>query len=138
MAGRKKLPNKTSTHKVGYKSPPLHSRFQKGQSGNPKGRPKGSENILALTKRIANERVSVTTADGTTKSMPRRELFLRQLYQRGIKGGNRSEALLFSVHLRMDGNEDDIEAINDEVIARDDELLRDYQSRMARLKRAKR
>jgi hypothetical protein len=38
----------------------------------------------------------------------------------------------------MDGNEDDIEAINDEVIARDDELLRDYQSRMARLKRAKR
>jgi Family of unknown function (DUF5681) len=25
---------------VGYKRPPVHSRFQKGQSGNPRGRPK--------------------------------------------------------------------------------------------------
>ena len=26
--------------RVGYKRPPVHSRFQKGQSGNPRGRPK--------------------------------------------------------------------------------------------------
>jgi hypothetical protein len=27
-------------HKVGYKSPPKHTRWKKGQSGNPKGRKK--------------------------------------------------------------------------------------------------
>jgi hypothetical protein len=26
---------------VGHKKPPLHTRFPPGQSGNPKGRPKG-------------------------------------------------------------------------------------------------
>jgi hypothetical protein len=29
----------TSTYAVGYGQPPLHSRFQKGQSGNPSGKP---------------------------------------------------------------------------------------------------
>lgn len=31
-----------ASYDVGYKKPPTHTRFKKGQSGNPKGRPKGS------------------------------------------------------------------------------------------------
>lgn len=33
-----------SEYKVGFKKPPLHSQFKEGQSGNLKGRPKGSKN----------------------------------------------------------------------------------------------
>jgi hypothetical protein len=32
--------NAKPSRRVGYKSPPKHSQFVKGQSGNPKGRPK--------------------------------------------------------------------------------------------------
>ena len=31
--------------KVGYRRPPKKSRFKPGQSGNPKGRPKGTKNL---------------------------------------------------------------------------------------------
>lgn len=48
----------TRGYEVGYGKPPLHSRFQPGQSGNPAGRrrpPKTPEEILAdaLNKKIA-------------------------------------------------------------------------------------
>ena len=37
-----------SEDKVGYGNPPLQFRFKKGQSGNPKGRSKGSKNLRTL------------------------------------------------------------------------------------------
>jgi hypothetical protein len=34
-------------YKVGYKKPPLHTRFKKGQSSNPRGRPRGLADKLS-------------------------------------------------------------------------------------------
>jgi hypothetical protein len=35
----------SAKYDVGFKKPPKHSKFKKGQSGNPKGRPKGSKSL---------------------------------------------------------------------------------------------
>jgi Family of unknown function (DUF5681) len=45
---------------VGYGKPPLHSRFKKGRSGNPHGRPKGSSNMSTLLDHALNEQVVVS------------------------------------------------------------------------------
>jgi hypothetical protein len=67
-----------SDYKVGYKRPPLHTRFQKGQSGNPRGRPKGSKNFSTLLSEALNEPV-VITEDGRRRTISKRELGVRQL-----------------------------------------------------------
>lgn len=41
--GKSKLP---APYEVGYRKPPASTRFEKGKSGNPKGRPKGAKNRL--------------------------------------------------------------------------------------------
>jgi hypothetical protein len=65
-------------YKVGYKKPPLHTRFQKGQSGNPRGRPQGSKNLSTLLTDALNEPV-VVTEDGKRRKISKRELGVRQL-----------------------------------------------------------
>jgi hypothetical protein len=48
---------------VGYGRPPVHSRFKKGQSGNPKGRPRGRRSVASILHKILGEKVSVREGD---------------------------------------------------------------------------
>ena len=41
-SGKKLVPH--AGYEVGYGKPPMETRFKKGQSGNPRGRPKGAKN----------------------------------------------------------------------------------------------
>ena len=73
------MPNDDKTdYKVGYKRPPLHTRFRKGQSGNPRGRLRGSKNFSTLLAEALNEPV-VVTEDGRRRRISKRELGLKQL-----------------------------------------------------------
>ena len=45
--------------KIGYGRPPVHSRFKPGQSGNPRGRPKGSLNFETDLKRTLQAPVTL-------------------------------------------------------------------------------
>ena len=65
--------------------PPAHSRFKKGQTGNPKGRPKLPDIREALAKVLAEEKDGVTALEAT----------LRALRAKATKGDVRAaEALL--------------------------------------------
>jgi hypothetical protein len=53
------MSRRSSEYQVGYGRPPQHTRFPKGQSGNPKGRPKGSRALASIWLRAMNEKVTI-------------------------------------------------------------------------------
>src|SRR6476646_5895970 len=80
--------------KVGYKNPPVHTRFQPGQSGNPSGRPKGSENLRTIFQRILKEEVSLREGDQTRK-ISKAEAIMRHMVVGALKGDSRSANAVF-------------------------------------------
>jgi Family of unknown function (DUF5681) len=74
------------TYDVGYKRPPLDSRFTKGKSGNPRGRPKKKiQSADDFLNRELDRKINVTV--GTrTKRISKRDAILMTVVQRALKG----------------------------------------------------
>jgi hypothetical protein len=65
-------------YRVGRGRPPLHTRFKKGQSGNPRGPRPRPKNLPALLAAALNEPV-VVSPDGDPRQMTKREAVVAQL-----------------------------------------------------------
>ena len=83
-------------YQVGYGKPPLHTRFKKGQSGNPRGRPPGAKNLSTLLNEALNEPV-VITENGGRKKVSKRQASLKQLVNEAAKGNWRALKLLVDI-----------------------------------------
>ena len=64
---RKRKTGSSSGQKVGRGNPPKHTQFKKGQSGNKKGRPKGSKNLSTYIMEAARDHVTATVGGRTRK-----------------------------------------------------------------------
>lgn len=72
-------------NKVGYKNPPKSGQFKPGQSGNPKGRPKGSQNLGQAIQKAFKKKVEVTQG-GKTKRVTLKDAFAMRLVHSAIHG----------------------------------------------------
>src|SRR3954451_21646633 len=73
---------------VGYGRPPKASRFQKGKSGNPKGRPRNRHRDVPYDT-LLGQMVTVRE-DGRERRVTAAEAFILQLTKKGLEGDSAS------------------------------------------------
>jgi hypothetical protein len=78
---------------VGYGDPPEHSRFKRGQSGNPRGRPKGTLNMATVLERTLREKV-VIHENGKRKTITKLQAAIMQLTNKAASGELKAFQLL--------------------------------------------
>ncbi len=78
------MERRTVSH-VGYGSPPEETRFKKGASGNPRGRPKGSLNVATVLTRTLREKVTINE-NGRRRTVTKLEAALKQLVNKAAGG----------------------------------------------------
>jgi hypothetical protein len=69
---------------LGYRNPPLASRFRKGQSGNLKGRPRGRRSELPYEAVLGQE--VIIRENGRERRVTAAEAFVLHLTKRGLAG----------------------------------------------------
>ena len=95
---------------VGYCKPPKHTQFKKGQSGNLRGRPKGSISYQTRFHRIINEQVTVNE-NGRRKKSPKIDVEMRQVANKAINADFKALNLLRQLYQIFAREEDRAEPL---------------------------
>jgi hypothetical protein len=91
---------------VGYGRPPRHTRWKKGQSGNPSGRPKGARGLKTDLRAELISRMEISM-NGKRVSGTKQQLMLRTLSARAAAGDVRATRILIDLVLQVFGPEDE-------------------------------
>lgn len=82
-------------HRVGYGKPPRDHQFKPGQSGNPKGRPRGSKNEAAILHDLLHRRLEVRDG-GRARRITVFEAILLRFTEDALKGNTKTANFLFN------------------------------------------
>ena len=129
MARRRRDPSPLrGDYEVGYGRPPVATRFQTGQSGNPKGRPKQARNARTIVADILTRKITLRDGRGERQVSYLEALLMRAADKAG-KGDLRT--LRFLIDLHEQSQADLPEAGEDRDLNPDDQaLIADYMARL--------
>jgi hypothetical protein len=108
-------------YEVGYGKPPKHSRFERGKSGNPRGRPRGVRGLKTELLAALSARHTIQI-NGKPVRGNRQQLMLMTLATRAASGDLKAQALLLPLVVQALGLEDR-GAMTERLSAQDEALL---------------
>ena len=77
----------SNSYDVGYKKPPKHTQFQKGNRANPNGRPKRDNNLIVSLSKFLEEDIGLSG-----RPMTRKEATIRVVVQDAMRGDQKAFA----------------------------------------------
>lgn len=109
---------------VGFKKPPRQHQFQPGQSGNPKGRRKGTNNFKTDLVEELEEIVDIKE-NGVKKKISKQRAMLKSLTAKAVMGDSMAAKMIFAMVLKL--LDDDIEKTEEiDLSATEQALLKSY------------
>ena len=81
---------------AGDRERPRSTRFRPGQSGNPRGRPKGAQSLRGLVASALGERVEAKE-NGRRRRITKLEAAVKQLVNRAASGDQRATQFVFAL-----------------------------------------
>jgi hypothetical protein len=86
----------SADYEVGYGKPPKAGQFQKGKSGNPKGRRKGSKSLKGIFHKVLYQPVMLHQGDRQSR-VPALQALLITLMKEGMHGKTKAFELLLKM-----------------------------------------
>jgi uncharacterized protein DUF5681 len=83
-------------YEVGYGKPPREHQFQKGQSGNPRGRTKGARNLKTDLAEELAETLTIRE-NGKTRKISKRRAMIKSTMAKALKGDPRAIKLVLDM-----------------------------------------
>ena len=89
-------PETLRDYEVGYGKPPRHTRFQKGRSGNPTGRPRGRKNMATLLSAALDASI-IVVENGRRKKITKREAIVTQLVNKSASADVKATQIVLAM-----------------------------------------
>ncbi len=122
---------KKKDYEVGYAKPPKESQFQKGESGNPRGRPKGRKNHMTVLYQAMNETITITENNKRT-TVTKFEAVMKQIMNQALKGNGPLTRLVVTHLLPLAERIDAQQGSKRVTSVEDQQILNDLMNRTKR------
>jgi hypothetical protein len=116
------------TYEVGFGKPPKETQFRPGQSGNPKGRPKGAKNEATILREIMTRKIEIREG-GRTRQISVHAAILLKFTETALKGDAKSATFLLNRYGQAERDTPHADGLSQDDRALLDSYVQDFKAK---------